>query len=232
MTNVTNGRVFTSQGSMSPPDAIDWRTLGAVTSVKNEGECHASWAFSVTGAIEGQYFIKNKKLVSLSEQNLIDCVGGPNNCAQGWPDTAYNYVMYNNGIDTEESYPYEQGLRACRYTAEYRGATIKTFVNIQTANEVQLKEALAVVGPVSVLIDASQPSLPFYSEGVYYDTKCMSQNYNYGALAVGYGVEDGVDYWLLKFSKSESWGDRGYIKIARNRNNHCGVATHATYPEV
>lgn len=107
-------------------------------------------------------------------------------------------------------------------------------MDVESGNEEQLKEALATVGPVSVAIDASHESFQFYSQGVYYEPQCDSTQLDHGVLAVGYGTDQqsGQDYWLIKNSWATVWGDQGYIKIARNRDNHCGVATQASYPLV
>lgn len=115
----------------------------------------------------------------------------------------------------------------------FSGADDRGFVDIESGNEEKLKKAIATVGPVSVAIDASHETFQFYSEGVYDEPECSSENLDHGVLAVGYGTdEDGKDYWLIKNSWSATWGDKGYIKIARNKNNMCGVATQASYPLV
>lgn len=148
-------------------------------------------------------------------------------------DNAFKYIKDNGGIDTEKLYPYEGKDDTCRYNAKNSGATDKGFSDLPEGSEKNLKVALATVGPVSVAIDASQESFQFYSEGVYYDPKCDSENLDHGVLAVGYGTDEkGQDYYIVKNSWGSSWGDEGYLKMARNRNNHCGIATSASYPLV
>lgn len=226
---------FMPPANVKLPDSIDWRELGAVTNVKDQGQCGSCWSFSATGSLEGQHFRHSGKLVSLSEQNLVDCSGkyGNNGCNGGLMDNAFRYIKANRGIDTEASYPYKAEDEKCHYQPKFVGATDKGYSDILSGNEDHLKAAVATVGPISVAIDASRDTFHLYRDGVYSDPDCSSEMLDHGVLVVGYGTtKDGIDYWIVKNSWGPSWGLDGYIKMARNKNNACGIATQASYPLV
>jgi len=218
------------------PASMDWRTRGAVTPIKNQGQCGSCWSFSATGSMEGANFLKKNKLVSLSEQNLVDCstAQGNEGCNGGLMDQAFQYVITNNGIDTEASYPYTAtGPNTCEYNPSTIGATISSFHDIPSGSESALLQAVGAVGPTSVAIDASQQSFQFYSGGVYNEPACSSTQLDHGVLAIGYGMyQSTTAYWLVKNSWGTSWGLSGYIMMSRDLNNQCGIATAASYPIV
>ncbi|XP_066263021.1 cathepsin L-like [Euwallacea similis] len=231
-----DGVTFIPPANVKIPDSVDWRDQGAVTPVKDQGHCGSCWSFSATGALEGQHFRRTNQLVSLSEQNLVDCSTkyGNNGCNGGLMDNAFRYIKDNGGIDTEKSYPYAAEDEKCHFTLKNVGATDKGFVDIESGNEIDLKSAVATIGPVSVAIDASHESFQLYSDGVYYDLNCSPQMLDHGVLVIGYGTDEDTqqDYWLVKNSWGATWGQQGYIKMARNRDNNCGIATQASYPLV
>nr|ACO10357.1 Cathepsin L precursor [Caligus rogercresseyi] len=230
------GGSFIPSKNVKLPTHVDWREDGAVTPVKNQGQCGSCWAFSSTGSLEGQTFRKTGKLIPLSEQNLVDCSRkyGNNGCEGGLMDFAFTYIRDNKGIDTEGSYPYEGVGGRCHYDPSKKGSSDIGFVDVKKGSEEELLKAVASVGPVSVAIDASHMSFQFYSHGVYFESKCSPENLDHGVLVVGYGTDEnsGEDYWLVKNSWSENWGDQGYIKMARNKKNMCGIASSASYPVV
>lgn len=216
------------------PASIDWRDKGAVTRVKDQGSfCGSCWSFATTGAIEGQYFLKTGHLLSLSEQNLVDCSQpfGNFGCNGGYINRAFLYIIQSGGIKTEETYPYRGVEGSCRSPFYSAGAQIHDYVTIRRSNETKLQEAIATIGPIPVYIDASLPSLHHYSRGIYYDHHCDSSNMNHAVLVVGYGTDEHErDYYIVKNSWGTSWGDGGYFRIARNHHNHCGIANYAYYP--
>jgi len=232
------GSKFFSHFDADPPTAIDWKAKGAVTPVKNQGQCGSCWSFSTTGALEGQNWRKTGKLISLSEQNLVDCSTkfGNHGCHGGIMDNAFRYIKQNGGIDTEDSYPYEGQELDCRFNPNNVGAKDTGFIDVLSGNETALKYAVATVGPVSVAIDASHFSFQFYREGVYNEAECSPQQLDHGVLVVGYGVDEAHDqqrdYWIVKNSWSDRWGEEGYIKMSRNRKNQCGIASMASFPTV
>jgi len=219
----------------APPASVDWRTKGAVTAVKNQGQCGSCWAFSTTGSTEGAHAIKTGHLVSLSEQNLMDCSTsyGNQGCNGGLMDNAFQYIIANKGIDTEACYPYTaQDGTTCNYSTSCIGATLSSYQDIPQGSETQLQAAVASHGPVSVAIDAGLSSFQFYSGGVYSDASCGNSpnDLDHGVLAVGYGTLSGQAMWIVKNSWGSDWGVSGYIYMARNDNNMCGIATAASYP--
>ncbi|XP_062254538.1 cathepsin K isoform X2 [Platichthys flesus] len=213
------------------PKFVDYRKKGMVTPVKNQGSCGSCWAFSSAGALEGQLAKQTGQLVDLSPQNLVDCVTENDGCGGGYMTKAFQYVQENGGIDSEEAYPYVGEDESCRYNATGMAAQCKGFKEVPVGDEHALAVALFKVGPVSVGIDATQRGFQFYQRGVYYDRNCNKDDINHAVLAVGYGISSkGKKYWIVKNSWSDTWGNKGYILMARNRDNLCGIANLASYP--
>jgi len=215
-------------------DVVNWVNKGAVTPIKDQGQCGSCWSFSATGSMEGQQFIKAGKLISLSEQNLVDCSTDQGNegCNGGLMDQAFQYVITNKGIDTEDSYPYTAtGPNDCQYSSSNIGDTISAYQDISPTGSESALQTAADGQPVSVAIDASNNSFQLYTGGVYYEPDCSSTQLDHGVLVVGYGTDDsGNDYWLVKNSWGTNWGMNGFIQMSRNKQNNCGIATMPSYP--
>ncbi|XP_063039875.1 procathepsin L-like [Engraulis encrasicolus] len=222
------------------PASVDWRTEGCVTPVRFQGYCGSCWAFSSAGAIESHTCIKFKRLPILSVQQLLDCSSSPTygnkGCKYGYAAKTFIYVMKSPGLVMEKAYPYKGKVTRCKYDGEIPndiiGARVSDFVNVTSEDEDALKNAVATQGPVSIAMDHSHISFKAYQSGVYYEPQCSTHDSTHLMLVVGYGTENGQDYWLVKNSWGTAWGEKGYIKMARNRNNNCGTATYAFYPIV
>jgi cathepsin L len=229
------------------PATVDWRTQGAVTPMQDQGYCGCCYTFSSTGALEGQIFLKTGKLVKLSEQNLIDCSAsyGNNGCDGGAAENCFTYVS-KNGLETESAYPYNQQTyndydyatdpfpESCTYSSKKNAVPSISGYKSVTPTESALQIAVATIGPIAIAIDASLQSFQNYKGGVYNDTACKNGNndLDHAVLLVGYGTLNGIPYWLVKNSWNTGWGVEGYVYMARNQKNMCGVATDASYPVV
>jgi len=220
------------------PAEMDWRTEGLVTAVKDQGQCGSCWTFSATGSMEGAWAVKygRKAIVTLSEQEYVDCLQAGQGCGGGWPRWVFQYVI-DNGANTEGQYPY-QGIDGpkCLYNRSSATVHLKSYVNLTKGDEGALTTAAATMPGVSVCIDASQPSFRLYATGVYKEKACLQDedHLDHAVLVVGYGHDEasGMDYYLVKNSWGPKWGDNGYLKMFRDttgNSNNCGIATVAAY---
>ena len=206
-------------------EEIDWREKGAVTPVKNQASCGSCWAFSSTGALEGGNFVANGKLISLSEQQLVDCDTKSNGCNGGLMTNAFQYVMAH-GLCTEEDYPYHAKDEKCNASQCKSAITLKNYEKVPANDGAALKQAVSKA-PVSVAVEADSAVFQMYKTGVVDSTACGT-SLNHGVLAVGYTA----DYWIVKNSWGASWGDNGYIKIAYKETGAgiCGINQMNSYP--
>jgi len=217
------------------PASVDWEAAGKVTPVKNQGQCGACWAFSATGSTECQVAIATGKLVSLSEQQLIDCSVAEGNlgCDGGEMDAAFQYIQKEGGLCTEQAYPYKAQDGKCESTTcGTLYDKISTYKDVTKRNEQALEDAVAL-GCVSVAIEANQFAFQYYSSGVL-TGECGTQ-LDHGVLAVGYGTTDGQEYWKVKNSWGTSWGENGYVLICKDCDKNgdqgeCGIYDDPSYP--
>lgn len=224
------------------PVAVDWVKAGAVTPVKDQGQCGSCWSFSTTGALEGAFFNKFSKLQSFSEQQLVDCDtirngGKDHGCKGGLMDNAFSWIQKNGGLCTENEYPYVSGdtkkegdcKKSCSTVS---GSEVQKYVDVEPSNEDAFLQALSKT-PLAIAIEADQREFQLYKSGVF--TGTCGTKLDHGVLAVGYGSKDSQDYILVKNSWSTSWGDGGYIKLARGpqyngADGQCGVLIEPSYP--
>jgi C1A family cysteine protease len=234
----TKRRVF----GVKTLELVNWVSAGAVSPVKNQGQCGSCWSFSSTGALEGAYFNKYGKLISFSEQQLVDCDNFRNGgkdmgCKGGLMDNAFAWIGGNGGLCSESDYPYVSGETAkngvCQTSCSLvKNSAIKEFVDIIKSSDEEMMDAISQQ-PVSIAIQADQREFQLYKSGVF--TGTCGTNLDHGVLLVGYGELDGLDYYLVKNSWGTSWGDAGYIKLGRgdkynNGDGQCGLLLQGSYP--
>jgi len=244
MTAAPSGE-FVHSASGSSPDSVDWTTKGAVTPVKNQGQCGSCWSFSTTGALEGAYEIKYGTLESFSEQELVDCDNRKNGgkdmgCNGGLMDNAFDWIAKNDGLCTEEAYPYTSGDSKTAGSCDESSCTKvansapKSHTDVKKNSDDAMMSALAQQ-PVAIAIQADQKDFQLYKSGVF-TGDCGSQ-LDHGVLAVGYGSQSGEDFYKVKNSWGETWGDAGYILLGRGSQynsgaGQCGMLSSASYPNL
>jgi C1A family cysteine protease len=237
---VRSHNYISSNETVSLPTSVNWVEAGYVTPVKDQGQCGSCWSFSTTGALEGAYGIKYGKLISFSEQQLVDCDnlkngGKDHGCNGGLMDNAFSWIHKNNGLCQESDYPYVSGdgkSGSCQTTcSNIPNSKIQSYVDVVEGDS-YFMSALAQQ-PLSIAIEADQRDFQLYKSGVF--TGTCGTNLDHGVLAVGYGTENSKDYYLVKNSWGTSWGENGYIKLGRgqeynNGQGQCGILMEASYP--
>lgn len=213
------------------PSEVDWKKEGWVGPVGNQFACGSCWAFTATGALEGQVRNKTGKLIVLSVQQLMDCSEkwGNHGCEGGLMDSAFKYIHDVGGIESNASYPYKPAEEKCKFNKSAVVAKVKGYKDLPKS-EKSLMVAVATVGPISAALDASHSSFQLYKSGVYDEPNCSSGQVDHSLVVVGYGSIDGKKYWIAKNSWGTSWGDKGYIFLSKDKNNQCGIANTLSYP--
>ncbi|GMH23629.1 hypothetical protein Nepgr_025472 [Nepenthes gracilis] len=215
------------------PASVDWREKGAVVPVKDQGQCGSCWAFSAVAAVEGINQIVTGQLISLSEQELVECDRSYNaGCNGGLMDYAFEFIVNNGGIDSEDDYPYTARDGSCDLNRKNaKVVAIDGYEDVLANDEKSLQKAVANQ-PVSVAIDAGGRAFQLYQSGIF--TGDCGTELDHGVVAVGYGTENGLDYWIVRNSWGSNWGENGYIRMERNLNytttGKCGIAIEPSYP--
>ena len=233
---------YVQQEIISVPKSVDWVAAGAVTPVKDQGQCGSCWSFSTTGALEGVYFLKYGTLASFSEQQLVDCDtltngGRDHGCNGGLMDNAFTWIKKNGGLCSEQDYPYVSGTTktagTCKTTCSVNSnSKVQLFVDVKPNSDDAMLTALAQQ-PVSVAIEADQTAFQLYKSGVF--TGTCGTSLDHGVLVVGYGTDSTLDYYTVKNSWGTSWGEKGFIRLGRGASynkgaGQCGVLMEASYP--
>ncbi|CAI0389107.1 unnamed protein product [Linum tenue] len=215
----------------SLPDSIDWRTKGAVAEVKDQGGCGSCWAFSTVSSVEGINQIVTGELITLSEQELVDCDTSYNEgCNGGLMDYAFEFIIKNGGIDTDLDYPYTGYDGRCPQKNNAKVVTINNYEDVPINDEAALQKA-AANQPIAVAIEAGGRGFQLYTSGIF-SGPCGTQ-LDHGVGVVGYGSEGGKDYWIVRNSWGKSWGESGYLRMERNiaaKTGLCGIAMEPSYP--
>jgi cathepsin L len=216
------------------PDSIDWRTKGIVNPVQDQGNCGSCWAFGTIQAAESAYAQKYTTLYKCSEQNILDCVkDGGDGCSGGLESKAFDYIINKQAglLNLEADYPYTAlDGNKCQFNATKGVNKIASYQHGKDGDEAYLQQLVGTVGVADVAIDASAPSFQMYSAGIYDEPQCTTYNLNHAVGCVGYGTEGNTPYWIIRNSWGPRWGDAGYIRMSRNKNNQCGVASDALVP--
>lgn len=226
------------------PSSVDWRTKGIVNPIKDQGQCGSCWAFSTVQAVESAVALKSGTLYNLSEQQLVDCDDTDYGCSGGWMDNAFSWINQNNGLCSDEDYPYVSGNSGM---SDKCLTTCKTEPNTKVLSHVDIPISdLALMQvlsqqPVSVALEADQSGFQFYSSGVF--TGECGTLLDHGVGLVGYGVNttNNLSYYILRNSWGTSWGDNGYMYLGRGNDpstnkpyndgkGQCGVLSKASYP--
>jgi C1A family cysteine protease len=234
----TGNEVLTADNSTVAASSLDWTSKGAVTAVKNQGQCGSCWSFSATGSLEGAFQIKNGKLTSFSEQELVACDKVDQGCQGGLMDNAFTFITKNGGLCTESAYPYTAGKGTrglCKKSCTHVAGSAPTKHTDVSESDAAMVKALNV-GPVSIAIEADKSAFQLYKSGVLTKLTCGTK-LDHGVLAVGYGTDGSTDYYKVKNSWGGTWGESGYIRLEKGgdapKKGMCGMLSGPpSYPTV
>ncbi|EDW79732.2 uncharacterized protein Dwil_GK17860 [Drosophila willistoni] len=220
------------------PESFDWREKGGVTPAGFQGVgCGSCWSFATTGALEGHLYRRTGVLVSLSQQDLVDCADDYGNmgCDGGFQEYGFEYIR-DHGVTLAKKYPYTQTEMTCKQN-QTAGippresiVKIRDYATITPGDEEKMKEVIATLGPLACSMNADTISFSQYHGGIYEDDECNQGEVNHSITVVGYGTENGRDYWIIKNSYSQNWGEGGFMRLPRNAGDYCGIASECSYP--
>ncbi|XP_070509121.1 cathepsin L-like peptidase [Chironomus tepperi] len=228
-------RAYNLPAYPTPPPSLDYRTLGYVTPVEDQGFCASCYAFAAVCGIEGQVAKQYGKLNSISSQNIVDCSGkyGNGGCLGGNMAMSYKYIISNPGIANKTAYPYTGNNDTCAYNSSILEQKVLSYSYV-TGDENYLKSVLAAVGPLPVGVRGSLDSLFYYASGIYDDPSCVGP-VDHAVCLVGYGTDNSTnppkDYWIAKNSWSSDWGEGGYFRLKMG-SNLCGIRNYVVYPTI
>lgn len=218
-----------------PPESFDWRDHGINMAIKNQGLCGACYAFVGLEGLESTILIKTGKLFKFSPQEIVDCASSHGNigCNGGIVHGVYSYINKKGGISLQNDYKFTENVTECNEDIPRVKFQVKGLAEFRYEDEELLKKALFNVGPLICVVDTLNDSFYRYSSGIYYEENCNQKDRNpsHVAIIIGYGKsKNGMEYWTVKNSYGERWGENGYVRIARNRNNHCSIASFNLIP--
>ena len=221
-------KVVSSKSRTAAPESYDWREKGVVNPIKDQASCGSCWAFSAISTSESAYAISTGNLLQFSEQNLVDCAPCYG-CNGGWSDVACNFVIdrQNGQFNSETDYPYTALDGTCSFDSSKGIGKIIDIAGVENGDENDLKEKIAQYGVASVSISAGNTPFMSYTGGILDDDECSLFAIDHAVACVGYGSENGVDYWIVRNSWGTTWGEEGYVRMIRNKGNKCAIASQA-----
>lgn len=215
---------------LKSPGPVDYRTLNVVNQIQNQNNCGACWAFGIVAAEESNYALRTDKLLKMSEQNLVDCCSCSFGCNGGLLQMSMMYIINNQGgkFMLEDDYPYKSQCGVCNFDSSKAVGSLVNTISVTSGSESDLARKISEIGVCAAIIDASHFSFQMYSSGIYCESSCSQNNLDHCINVVGFGE----DYWIIRNSWGANWGEQGYMRMARNKNNMCGIATMAVFPIV
>ena len=209
-------------------DSLDWRAKGKVSPIKDQGQCGSCWAFSTTGFMESQLLMTNDTAETFSEQQLVDCdtTYGDAGCNGGLQQNAFNYIT-DNGIMGDAGYRYTAYKGYCEYKKADAKHSVQNIKCHENASVADIKTYLNQVGPMAIALDATD--FQYYDSGIL---ECYNSNLDHAVLLVGYGTENGEDYWIVKNSWGQSWGEAGFVRVSQKASSNCAIGVYLVSAEV